>query len=151
MLDDRSLTPAARSTAGGSSRRFPATRLRRTLGAGTAAWLVGIVALSALVRAWISLGATSPWVLPDELVYSDLARSIAAGGRPAVRDVPVFGWGEVYPTVIAPVWALIGDRYVAYHAALVVNAFVMSLAAVPAYFLGRLFVSRAVVDPRRRR
>ena len=117
------------------------TRLAQLAGA-PAMWLVGIVALSALVRTWISLGATSPWVLPDELVYSDLSRSIAAGGRPAVRDVPVFGWGEVYPTVIAPVWALIGDRYAAYHAALVVNSFVMSLAAVPAYFFGRLFVSR---------
>ena len=81
-------------------------------------------------------------MLPDELVYSDLARSIAAGGRPAVRDVPVFGWGEVYPMLIAPVWALVDDRYLAYHATLVVNAIVMSLAAVPAYFLARLFVTR---------
>ena len=75
-----------------------------------AMWLAGIVALSALVRTWISLGVTSPWVLPDELVYSDLARSIAAGGRPAVRGVPVFGWGEVYPTVIAPGLGAVGDR-----------------------------------------
>ena len=77
-------------------------------------------------------------MLPDELVYSDLARSIADGGRPAVRDVPVFGWGEVYPALIAPVWALVEDRYVAYHATLAVNAIVMSLAAIPAYFLARL-------------
>ena len=73
---------------------------------------------------------------------SDLARSIADGGRPAVRDVPVFGWGEVYPAIISPVWALVEDRYVAYHATLAVNALVMSLAAIPAYFLARLFVSR---------
>ena len=111
-------------------------------GAGTAAWIAGIVALSALVRAVISVDAISPWVLPDELVYSDLARSIAAGGRPAVRGVPVFGWGEVYPTLVAPVWALVDDRYVAYHAALAVGAVLMSLAAVPAYLLARLFVSR---------
>ena len=50
--------------------------------------------------------------------------------------------GHVYPTVIAPIWALVDDRYVAYHATLVANAIVMSLAAVPAYFLARLFVSR---------
>ena len=101
-----------------------------------------MVGLSAFVRAWISIGAVSPWVLPDELVYSDLARSIADGHRPAVRGVPVFGWGEIYPTVIAPIWALVDDRYAAYHATLVVNAIVMSLAAVPAYLLARLFVSR---------
>ena len=120
------------------------TRARRVM-----AWLVqspavvlgAMVGLSAFIRAWISIGAVSPWVLPDELVYSDLARSIADGHRPAVRGVPVFGWGEVYPTVIAPIWALVDDRYVAYHATLVANAIVMSLAAVPAYFLARLFVS----------
>ena len=105
-------------------------------------WLAAIVGVSFVIRASLSLGAVSPWVLPDELVYSDLARSIAAGGRPAVRDVPVFGWGEVYPMLIAPVWALVDDRYLAYHATLVVNAIVMSLAAVPAYFLARLFVTR---------
>jgi Dolichyl-phosphate-mannose-protein mannosyltransferase len=101
-----------------------------------------IVAVSATVRAWISLGVASPWILPDEVVYSDLARSIAEGGRPAVRGVPVFGWGEVYPTTIAPVWALVHDAHAAYHATLVVNALLMSLAAVPAYLLARMFVSR---------
>ena len=102
-----------------------------------------VVLASAVIRLLVGLGMPSTWVLPDELVYSDLARSIADGGRPAVRDVPVFGWGEVYPTVIAPVWALVEDRYVAYHATLALNALVMSLAAIPAYFLARLFVSRS--------
>ncbi len=107
-----------------------------------AACLAVIVTVSAAARAVVGFGAVSPWVLPDELVYTDIARSIAAGGRPAVRDVPVFGWGEVYPAVLAPVWAFVDDRYVAYHASLVVNAVLMSLVAVPAYFLARLFVSR---------
>jgi hypothetical protein len=115
---------------------------RRLAGAESTLTLAAIVAISTAVRLWLSAGMPSPWVLPDELVYSDLSRSIAEGARPAVRGVPVFGWGEVYPTVIAPVWALVSDRHVAYHVALAVNAFVMSLAAVPAYFLGRLFVSR---------
>ncbi|HET7515429.1 MAG TPA: glycosyltransferase family 39 protein [Gaiella sp.] len=84
----------------------------------------------------------APWVLPDEIVYSELAKSIAAGHRPAVRGVPVFGWGEVYPTLIAPAWALIEDPVSSYHAALGISALVMSLAAVPSYFLARLFVSR---------
>jgi hypothetical protein len=102
-----------------------------------------IVLTSAVVRLLVGLGMPSTWVLPDELVYSDLARSIAEGGRPAVRDVSVFGWGEVYPAVISPVWALVEDRYVAYHVTLALNAVLMSLAAIPAYFLARLVVSRA--------
>jgi len=103
--------------------------------------LVAIVALSVMVRGWIGLGVQSPWVLPDELLYSELARSIADGDRPSVHGVPVFGWGEVYPLLIAPAWALFDDSFLAYHATLLINALVMSLAAVPAYLLARLYVS----------
>jgi len=110
--------------------------------AAPGAWLAAIVGVSFALRAWISLGAVSPWVLPDELLYSDLARSIAGGERPSVRGVPAFGWGVVYPTLIAPVWALVDDRYVAYHVVLGLNALLMSFAAIPAYFLARLFVTR---------
>jgi hypothetical protein len=110
--------------------------------AAPATWLVVIIGLSTLVRGWIVLRVPSPWILPDEVVYSELAKSIADGTRPAVRGVPVFGWGEVYPTLIAPAWALFDSPVRAYHAALAINALVMSSAAVPAYFLGRMFVAR---------
>jgi hypothetical protein len=123
------------------SSRVSATRLARLIQA-PAVWVAALVGASTLVRGALGLLVPSPWVLPDEIVYSDLAKSIAAGHRPAVRGVPVFGWGEVYPTLIAPAWALINDPVSSYHAALAISALVMSLAAVPAYFLARLFVSR---------
>ena len=100
-----------------------------------------LVALSAIIRAAISLGVPAPAVLPDELVYSELAKSVAAGERPSIRGVPVFGWGEVYPTLIAPAWLMFHDLVSAYRAALILNAVIMSLAAVPADPLARLFVS----------
>jgi hypothetical protein len=100
-----------------------------------------IVGASAALRALVSLGVASVWILPDEVVYSELAKSIAAGDRPAVRGVPAFGWGEIYPTLVAPAWALFDDPVWAYHAALVLNAVLMSSAAVPAYFLARYYVS----------
>ena len=109
-----------------------------------ATWLVLLVSLSSLIRAVIGLRVASPWILPDEAVYSELAKSIAAGERPSIRDVPVFGWGEVYPALLAPAWALFDDPYWAYRAALLINALIMSLAAVPAYFLARIFVTRRV-------
>ena len=80
-------------------------------------------------------------MVPDEVVYSDLAKSIAAGGFPSVRGVHELGWGVVYQTLIAPAWVVFDDPVHAYHAALIVNALLMSLAAVPAYFLARMFVS----------
>ena len=104
-----------------------------------ATWLVGV---STVIRAGIGIQVPAPSVLPDELVYSELAKAIASGHRPAIRGVPVFGWGEVYPTIVAPAWALFHDPLHAYHFALVINALVMSSAAVPAYFLAGLFVSR---------
>jgi hypothetical protein len=111
---------------------------------GTAALLGGIVVVSWLVRSAISFHSPSVWILPDEIVYSELAKSIAAGDRPSIRGVPSFGWGEVYPAVIAPAWALFEDSVSAYHAALTINALLMSLAAVPAYLLARLFVPRGL-------
>ena len=127
----------------GSGASVVDTGLARVLRA-PASWLVLLVGFSTLLRAGFAARVPTPWILPDELVYSELAKSIASGHRPAVRGVPVFGWGEIYPTLIAPAWALIDDPVRAYHAALIVSAFVMSLAAVPAYLLARLFVSKRI-------
>jgi len=113
----------------------------RVVGA-PATWLVLFVGLSTFVRAWIGVRVASPWILPDEVVYSELAKSIAEGSRPSIRGVPAFGWGEIYPTVISPAWMLVEDPLRAYHVALAINGLVMSLAAIPAYFLARMFVSQ---------
>jgi hypothetical protein len=126
----------------GGSPGWTAGRLVAAVARAPALWVAGIVGLSALTRAAIGLRVPSPWILPDEVVYSDLAKNIAEGGRPAVRGVPVFGWGEVYPTLVAPAWAIFDDPFWAYHAALVTNALLMSIAAVPAYLLARLFLAQ---------
>jgi hypothetical protein len=133
-------TPRAATRAGDHGARASASLVVRAVRA-PAGWLAVLVGLATIVRAGIAVRVPSPWILPDEILYSELAKSIASGHRPAVREVPVFGWGEVYPTLIAPAWALLGDPVHAYHAALGINALVMSMAAVPAYLLARLFVS----------
>ena len=102
--------------------------------------LVAVVGISTLLRASIGVHGPSPWVLPDEILYAELAKAIADGGEPAVRGVPALTWGVVYPILIAPAWAAFADPVSAYHAALAINAFVMSSAAIPAYLLARLFV-----------
>ncbi len=92
------------------------------------------------MRLVAALARPGPWILPDELLYVDLARSLADGGLPAVRGVTSLGWGVVYPVLVAPAWLLFDDPLVAYRAALALNALVMSLAAIPGYLLARLFV-----------
>jgi hypothetical protein len=120
-----------------------ASRFASRLIAAPVISLAAVVGISTCVRVGLALRVPSPWILPDEIVYSELAKSIAAGERPSVRGVPVSGWGEVYPTLISPAWLVAENLFAAYHAALVINSFVMSLAAVPAYFLARLFVARS--------
>ena len=105
-------------------------------------YLAAVVGLSIVVRLAVGLATPSPWILPDELLYTELARAIADGGLPAVRGDATLGWGVVYPLLIAPAWAVFDDPVDAYRAALAINAVLMSLAAVPAYLLARLFVGR---------
>ena len=49
----------------------------------------------------------SPWIFADEVIYADLARSIASGAVPAIRGVASHSFGLVYPALIAPAW--VGD------------------------------------------
>ena len=79
----------------------------------------------------------------DELIYSELAKSFADTGRFLVRGEATAAYGIVYPALIAPAWAIFESVPQAYAAAKAINALVMSLAAVPAYFLAR----RVLAEP----
>src|SRR5204863_5342831 len=54
------------------------------------------------------------------------------------------GYGFVYPVLLAPAWRIFGAVPDAYAAAKAINAVVMSLAAVPAYFLARRLLRPAL-------
>ena len=101
------------------------------------AWLAGIVAASFVLRAWLARGMLAPFIMVDELIYSELSRSIAADGALRVRDVPAGGFSLVYPVLISPAYALFDELPDAYAAVKTLNALYMSLAALPAYFLAR--------------
>ena len=125
------------------SRRWTVSASSGTLSrvvASPTLWLLALVGFSAMARAALGLGLDAPWIFPDEIAYSELARSLAETGRPAIRGDWVFGWGEVYPALIAPAWLVFDDPVSAYRAALVINALVMSSAAIPGYLLARLFL-----------
>jgi hypothetical protein len=107
------------------------------------AWLAGIVTVSTLVRYVFGRGTVAPWIMVDELIYSELAKSLADSGRFLVRGEATAAYGIVYPALIAPAWALFEAVPQAYAAAKAINALVMSLAAVPAYFLAR----RVLAEP----
>jgi len=100
-------------------------------------WLAAIVVVSTLVRAWLARGMTAPFVFVDELVYWELARSLADTGSYAVRGVPTSGYSLLYPALLAPVTWLTDALPTAYGLAKALNSLVMSLAAVPAWLLAR--------------
>ncbi len=104
------------------------------------AWLTAIVVCSAIVRILLTRQMAAPWIMVDELVYSELAKSFAEHGRFLIRGVPTGGYGYVYPILIAPAWRLYSSIPHAYAVAKGINAVVISLTAIPAYFLARRLV-----------
>ena len=103
-------------------------------------WLVALVLASFAVRAWLARDMVGAFIMVDELIYSELARSLADSGELLVRDTPSPGYGIVYPALLSPVYLLYDGLTDAYAAVKTLNALVMSLAAVPAYFLARRVV-----------
>jgi hypothetical protein len=98
--------------------------------------LVAVVGGSTLWRGLAARGVKSPWIMPDELIYSSLARSLATGGWFAIRGVRTTAYSIVYPLILAGPFGR-SDPSAAYAAAKWENALVMSLAAVPTFLLAR--------------
>ena len=98
--------------------------------------LAGIVL--AAVALWGVLGQQIevPTVFGDELIHWDASRSLASGDGLRVRDGG-YGFGPVYPALLAPVHLLAADDLGAYRWARLLNAVLFALAAVPAFFLAR--------------
>ncbi|MDW8338522.1 MAG: glycosyltransferase family 39 protein [Thermoleophilia bacterium] len=123
---------------------------RRALAAGLAllrrvpvwAWLTAIVVASAAFRALLGRGIVAPFIFVDELVWSELARSIADEGRLLLRGEPNPGYSPLYPLLVSPAYLVVDELPRSYEVVKALNAFLMSLAAVPAYLLARRLVSQ---------
>ncbi|MGZ4302982.1 MAG: ArnT family glycosyltransferase, partial [Gaiellaceae bacterium] len=101
------------------------------------AWLAGLVVLSAVFRYGLSRRVVAPWIMVDELIYSELAKSFAQSGHFLIRDVHAGAYGVVYPLLIAPAWRVFNSVPDAYAAAKTIGSVLMSLTAIPVYFLAR--------------
>lgn len=105
-------------------------------------WLAALGALYAvaLLYHWLqSLGHVTPAIFTDELLFSELARSFAAGDGFLVRGEHVFFPAFLPALLQAPAW-LAGSTPAAYAVAKGVNTAVMCSAALPAYWLARRLV-----------
>jgi hypothetical protein len=113
---------------------------RSTRAAPPWAWLAVVVVVSTVLRAAFARRMPGPFIFTDELTYSELAKSFAAGGHFLVRGAATNGYGFVYPVLISPAYRLFRDGPQAYAVAKAINSLLMSLAAVPAYLLARRMV-----------
>ncbi|HKC22646.1 MAG TPA: hypothetical protein VKB64_09060, partial [Gaiellaceae bacterium] len=100
-------------------------------------WVSGIVTASFLARLIAAAARPVPHYLPDEYIYPSLARSIAEHGRLLIRGVGVHFPALLDPLLTAPVWLVTDDPVRAYGITQGLHAAFVSLAAIPAYLLGK--------------
>ena len=103
------------------------------------AWLGSLYAVAVAVQLALALRVTSPWIMVDEIVYSDMARSFARTGHFLIRGVHA-NYGFVYPLLLSPVYAAVGPMSDVYRWSQAVNALVLCSAVLPAYLLARRVV-----------
>ncbi len=103
-------------------------------------WLTAIVVGSIVFRATIGRGIVAPFIMVDEVIWAELGRGIADAGEPLLRGEPDPGYSVLYPLVLSPLYAIFESLPDAYEAVKATNAVLMSLAAVPAFFLARRVV-----------
>ena len=99
-----------------------------------------LVLVAVVARLWVTGWMPTPWILVDEFIYSEYAKSFAAGGHFLVRGTVGPTFGRVYPVVISPAWHF-GPMSTVYELAKGINVVVMTLAVVPIFLWARRLVS----------
>jgi dolichyl-phosphate-mannose-protein mannosyltransferase len=103
--------------------------------------LAALVLLSTAFRAWAAVEVPVPWIAPDEMIYGLLGRSLWLHGSLSILGGPAPYYSLLTPLLAGfplAAWGL-GTGYDVVQG---LQAFVMSLAAVPVYLWARTLVSR---------
>jgi hypothetical protein len=105
-------------------------------------WLVlaVLVILSTAARAWASRSFTVPWIAPDEMLYAMIGESLWESGTLTVRGLETPYYSLFYPALVGLPLS-VGTLPDGIRVAQAVQAFVMSLAAVPVFLWGRRFLT----------
>lgn len=103
--------------------------------------LVALVLLSTAFRAWAAVEVPVPWIAPDEMVYGMLGRSLWLHGSLAILGGPTPYYSLLTPLLAGFPLAAFGFG-TGYDLLQGLQAFVMSLAAVPVYLWARTLVPR---------
>src|SRR5262245_23716433 len=114
--------------------------LTRNPGRTAAIALGGMLLVSVVVRLWLSRKIVTPWIMIDELIYSEMAKSFSTSGHFLVRDAPASLNTVVYPALISPAWWA-HPMSTTYGLAKAINVVVMTATAIPLYLWARRVVA----------
>jgi len=103
--------------------------------------LAAIVVGSTLLRWWGARGVETPWIVPDEVTYAELGRSLYHRLGFEILGQPTSFYSLVYPGLIGGFVSL-RDGVLGYDLVKLVQAAAMSLAAVPSYLWARPLAGR---------
>ena len=99
---------------------------------------VVMLGIAVLVRLFLTRSFPAPWIMGDELHYSELARSFASNGVMRLREEPST-LRSLYPVLISPAW-LFNSVGTAYTLTKVINVLLMTSAAIPFFLWTRRLV-----------
>ena len=102
--------------------------------------LGALLLVSLAVRIWLTGRIATPWIMTDELIYSEMAKSFASSGHFLIRGAPSDVVSVAYPALISPAWWL-HPMSTTYGVAKALNVVLMTAAAVPLFLWARRLVS----------
>jgi hypothetical protein len=103
-----------------------------------------MMVVSVLVRVWLARAVKTPWILIDEFLYSEQAKSFAAHANYEIRGAPSSVVSYLYPALISPAWWADSMR-TTYGFAKAINSILMTLVAIPVYLWGSRLAPRRYV------
>jgi hypothetical protein len=103
--------------------------------------LATVVLLAALVYGAAGQVVSQPLLNPDELRYTRAAQEFVDGEWLNLRGHG-YGYGALYPFLLAPILALSNDIEAAYPFFKIANALLFALAAVPIFLVARRLLSQ---------
>ena len=118
-------------------------RLRSAVGTPERAAIVvvgGLLLLSLAVRLLLARLIATPWIMTDELTYSELAKSIASSGDLLINGARANVVSVGYPALIAPAWWL-HPMSTTYAVAKGINVVLATATAIPLFLWARRLVS----------
>jgi len=104
--------------------------------------LLGLAAISILLRALLVSQVHGPKVFMDELGYERMSQSFAQTGHFSLFGKGGLAYSPLYPLVLSPIYALTSSAHTAYEWAKAENAVLLSLSVFPIYLIARTVLSR---------